>query len=199
MNHYEKAESILLVDDEADSGFLISHLMQKAEMMADLQCVARADEAINVLRSCAENGPACLPVLVLVDLDVTTTESDEVIRRIREAPESRGLIVVALIPTPHEFYLERVRASGAHSHLVKYPKPATLRALYDFACGPTRMHRAEHCRSSHARNRRGGKKHGSASGGAAQPFLSSEEGGEGAEGASGDNLRGRRRCSRRRR
>jgi CheY-like chemotaxis protein len=117
-----EAESlrVLVVDDNRDAaeslGLLLEHMVAAVRVTND--------------------GPAALaafgefqPDLVLLDIGMPEMDGYEVVRRLRELPQTRRAIVAALTGWGQDDDRRRVREAGFDHHLVKPASLDDLRSL----------------------------------------------------------------------
>jgi len=111
---------VLVVDDNVDNADSLGELLQ---MMGNEARVAYDGEA--ALAALA----AWAPTAVLLDLGMPRMSGYEVCRRIRERPEGRRALVVAMTGWGQADDRRRTQEAGFDHHLVKPVDPGTLLAL----------------------------------------------------------------------
>lgn len=106
---------ILLVEDDPDHELLTIRALQKSNIVNDVRVARDGAEAIDLLF-----GPAPIkPQVILLDLKLPKVEGLEVLRRIRESPETRMLPVVVLTSSDEERDLVRSYQLGVNSYIRK--------------------------------------------------------------------------------
>jgi CheY-like chemotaxis protein len=114
--------TILLVDDDADTVFLLRRAMQKANLNYPVQVAKDGQEAIDYLShqgaySDREQFPA--PALMLLDLKMPRKNGFEVLEWVRQQPGLQRLIVVVLTSSNQATDVNRAYDLGSNSYLVK--------------------------------------------------------------------------------
>jgi signal transduction histidine kinase/CheY-like chemotaxis protein len=114
------ARSVLIVEDNVDAGESLAAL---------LELLGHRPEWTDLGVTGVERATALLPDLVLVDVGLPDIDGYEVARRLRSAPQTQGLRLVALTGygTPED--RERALAAGFDDHLAKPIGLAELEAL----------------------------------------------------------------------
>jgi signal transduction histidine kinase/ActR/RegA family two-component response regulator len=112
---------VLVVDDNRDAAETLGALL--AELGATVEVACSGGKAFETLESFN-------PDTVLLDLGMPDMDGYEVSRRIRQAPEYRGLLVIALTGWGQEEDRRRSREAGFDHHLVKPPDIDALRQLF---------------------------------------------------------------------
>lgn len=111
----EEAKLILLVEDDPDHELLTIRALQKSNIANTVTVARDGEEAIGCLF-----GPDRVhPQVVLLDLKLPKVEGLEVLRRIRETPETRTLPVVVLTSSDEERDLVRSYQLGVNSYIRK--------------------------------------------------------------------------------
>ncbi|HEY6357338.1 MAG TPA: ATP-binding protein, partial [Vicinamibacterales bacterium] len=114
------ARRVLVVDDNRDAADTLSELLSELGATAEVAC--SGSQALERLKSFN-------PDTVLLDLGMPDMDGYEVSRRIRETPEYRGLLVIALTGWGQEEDRRRSCEAGFDHHLVKPPDIDELREL----------------------------------------------------------------------
>jgi CheY-like chemotaxis protein len=113
------ARRILIVDDTRAAGYVLGKLLET--MGQQVRTVTDASEALESVRR--ER-----PDVVISDIGMPNIDGYELARRLREAPDSERLILVALTGYGQEADKQQAKAAGFDYHLVK---PLSLEALQD--------------------------------------------------------------------
>ena len=106
---------ILLVEDDPDHELLTIRALQKSNIANDVKVAHDGEEALNMLFG--EN--PVHPQVILLDLKLPKVEGLEVLRRIRENPDTRMLPVVVLTSSDEERDLVRSYQLGVNSYIRK--------------------------------------------------------------------------------
>jgi two-component system cell cycle response regulator DivK len=101
---------ILLVEDHPDNRVLARKLLQRA----GFRVVEAADG-----RQALEQAAACRPDLVLLDMSLPEVDGWTVARTLRQSPEFKDLLIVALTAHAMEGDRERVLEAGCDEFLTK--------------------------------------------------------------------------------
>lgn len=120
---------VLVVEDHREAREMLCELLEHHGFRA----IAAPDgaEAWEQIRSCP-------PDLVLMDLSLPRMSGWDLARRIREAPKSAGLPIVALTAHASPFALERARSAGCDRVFVKpLPHASLIAELRDIASAST--------------------------------------------------------------
>jgi PAS domain S-box-containing protein len=120
---------ILVVDDNSDAAASLALLLQMGGH--EVHIAADAEEAI-------ERAPRLRPSIIFMDLGMPRMGGVEAARRIREAPDGRDIIIVALTGWAQESDRERTREAGMDYHLVKPVSSEALRDVLDKATAKDR-------------------------------------------------------------
>jgi CheY-like chemotaxis protein len=131
MNPLDPSLSVLVVDD-ADSFFLMRHLLQKGGVTGDISHADGEDAAMEYLRQ-FETSSEALPLAALVNVDTPSSRGHEIIQWIRSYPGLKEVLVFALSSSTAARDIARAYESGADSYIVKYPKPSMLAELFSKA------------------------------------------------------------------
>lgn len=111
----EGHKMILLVEDDPDHELLTIRALNKSNIANDVRVARDGAEAIDLLF-----GPTPIkPQVILLDLKLPKVEGLEVLRRIRESPETRMLPVVVLTSSDEERDLVRSYQIGVNSYIRK--------------------------------------------------------------------------------
>ena len=111
---------LLIVDDNADAGETLGALLTALGSTVSIAHSGR--EALDRL-------PGFAPDAVLLDIGMPEMDGCEIARRIRQMPEYRNVLLIALSGWGQEHDQQRSRAAGFDHHLVKPPDIDRLRDL----------------------------------------------------------------------
>lgn len=114
--------TILLVEDNPDDVLLTKRALRNNYINAEVIVATDGSEALDWLfaeGAHASRNPAHLPALVLLDLKLPKVSGREVLRRIREKPQTRLLRVVVLTTSREEEDVMECYALGACSYVRK--------------------------------------------------------------------------------
>jgi PAS domain S-box-containing protein len=120
---------ILVVDDNRDAAASLALLLQMGGH--EVHTAADGEEAI-------ERAPQLRPSIIFMDLGMPRMGGVEAARRIREAPDGRDIVIVALTGWAQESDRERTRDAGMDYHLVKPVSSEALRDVLDKATAKDR-------------------------------------------------------------
>jgi two-component system response regulator len=131
-------KTILQVEDDPNDVFLLQHAMKKAQMTNPMQVASDGQEAIDYLSGAgkfADREQFPLPGLVLLDLKLPYVMGLEVLRWIREQPNTAPVVIILTASAEDEDIASAYRL-GANAFLTK-PSEATklqdiVRAIKDF-------------------------------------------------------------------
>jgi two-component system, chemotaxis family, CheB/CheR fusion protein len=113
---------VLVVDDNLDAA---ETLMMLLEMMGhDVKMANDGQEAIAV--ATREQ-----PRVVLLDIGMPGMNGYDVARALREQPETRDVVLVAMTGWGQEEDMKRTKEAGFNHHLVKPVEPSVLSNLLD--------------------------------------------------------------------
>ena len=109
----------LVVDDNVDAAQTMAQLLSCGHEVQVVFDGAAAIEAAQLYR----------PAAVLLDIGLPGMDGYEVARRLRQLPELRGVLLVAVTGYGQERDRLRVEEAGFHHHVVKPVAPELLRQL----------------------------------------------------------------------
>jgi len=109
--------NILLVEDNADDVELTRRALARAKVRNQIWTVNDGADALAFLRGQPPHHDAPRPDLVLLDLNLPGLDGRDVLLRIREDPQLRGLAVVVLTASDEE--REHLAALAADAFLTK--------------------------------------------------------------------------------
>jgi CheY-like chemotaxis protein len=111
----EGTRMILLVEDDPDHELLTIRALHKSNIANDVRVARDGEEAIEMLFG----ANAIQPQVILLDLKLPKVDGLEVLRRIREADQTRMLPVVVLTSSDEERDLVRSYQIGVNSYIRK--------------------------------------------------------------------------------
>ncbi len=111
---------VLVVDDNQDAADSLAVLLRLMEQ--DVKVAYRGVTALNILSDFR-------PELVFLDLGMPEMDGFEVARRVREQPEFRQILIVALTGWGQHEDRQQTAAAGFNYHFVKPLKADLLRDL----------------------------------------------------------------------
>ena len=109
--------NILFVEDNPDDAELTLRALQRAKVQNRVWTVSDGVDALAFLRGQPPHQDAPRPDFVLLDLNLPGLDGRDVLLRIREDPELRGLAVVVLTASDEE--QEHLAALAADAFLTK--------------------------------------------------------------------------------
>jgi CheY-like chemotaxis protein len=112
-----RAINILLVEDDPDDVELTRRALERAKVRNQVWTVSKGTDVLAFLRGEAPYHDAPRPDLVLLDLNLPGLDGRDVLLRIREDPQLRGLAVVVLTASDEE--REHLAALAADAFLTK--------------------------------------------------------------------------------
>src|SRR5580704_14836583 len=101
-------ESILVIDDNVSNVKLARLLLANAGY--EVRCASDSAEAFESLRSFQ-------PSLILMDVQLPGMDGLELMRRLKQEPETRGTIIIALTAYAMKGDEEKARAAGCDSYM----------------------------------------------------------------------------------
>ncbi len=134
------ARRILAVDDNKDAADSMAMLLK--HLGADVHIAYDGSSALEAMR-------IFRPSVALVDLGMPGMDGYELARRVRENPESRGVMLIALTGWGQEDDRRRSKEAGFDHHLVK---PIDLGALQTLLASLEGQDASDHRRASSSRN-----------------------------------------------
>jgi CheY-like chemotaxis protein len=116
------ARSVLVIDDDASARALAIAILQPAGYT--VRSAEGGEQGLLLAQSAT-------PDLVLLDVEMPGLDGYEVCRRLREAPETRGIPVVMLTATDDPALNRRAYAAGAQACVLKPFRREALLAVLD--------------------------------------------------------------------
>ncbi len=120
---------LLLVEDEESDAFFFERALKKAGVSHPLRLVRDGQEAINFLAGAgeyADRNAHPLPGLIVLDLNLPVKHGLEVLKWMRERPETQNIVVIVLTSSVDVLDMHEAYALGANSYLVKPSDPNDL-------------------------------------------------------------------------
>jgi two-component system response regulator len=125
--------TILVVEDEEDSVFLLESAFRKAHFANPVHRVSHGALAMEYLSNAvAKQRTVPLPALVLLDLKLPLVSGLELLKWIRAHPILHSLIVIVFTSSSEPADIDAAYQAGTNSYLVK---PTSLSALTELATG----------------------------------------------------------------
>jgi signal transduction histidine kinase len=112
-----QARRVLVVDDNEDAADAVAMFLRLQGHTVEV--------ATDGLEAC-NRAKLHLPEIVILDLGLPTISGYEVARRLREAPETRAIILIALTGYGQPDDVSRTMAAGFDCHLTKPVEPAQI-------------------------------------------------------------------------
>ncbi len=110
---------ILLVEDDPDHEALTIRALKKSNIANNIRVARDGEEALALLFGKGENLLPFLPQVILLDLKLPKVDGLEVLRRIREAEQTRMLPVVVLTSSDEDSDMIRSYKLGVNSYIRK--------------------------------------------------------------------------------
>ncbi len=118
--------AILLVDDDADSRWLVRESLLQRQVDNPLFESESGDEALAFLLQRGRHAEAPRPGVVFLDIEMPGMDGQEVLLRIKKTPELNDIPVVMLTALNDDNHRQRAISNGALGYIVK---PDTLEQL----------------------------------------------------------------------
>ena len=128
MNDPARQLDLLLVEDNDDDVMLVREALAEAPRLRLVHVAPHGDAAIAWLRQQLAGGPAALPHLVLLDLNMPRRNGFEVLADLQADPRLARVPVVVLTTSDRPEDIRRCRALGARDYL---RKPDSFDALQE--------------------------------------------------------------------
>lgn len=109
---------ILLIEDDPGDQELTRRALQRDGILAELEVIPDGKEALERLQGLS-GPPGPRPDLILLDLNLPGTPGKEVLARLKEDPELRGIPVVVVSTSARDADVARCYALGCNSYLIK--------------------------------------------------------------------------------
>ena len=113
---------ILLVEDDTDDLDLALAALIESNLAISIVCARYGEEDLVFIFGrgvYSHRDHTCQPKLVLLDLKLPKADGTEVVRQIRQNPETAGIPVVMLSSSSRKPDIEACYRAGADSYLVK--------------------------------------------------------------------------------
>jgi CheY-like chemotaxis protein len=108
--------NVLIVEDNVVDAMLMQQALAR-EAVCAFTVIDQGDEAVEYLRSAAEEAPAHVPELILLDLNLPGADGVEVFNFVRSKVELRHIPVAVVSSSPREIL--RSRAADADCYVTK--------------------------------------------------------------------------------
>lgn len=121
-----ESKVILLIEDNVDDERLTLRALRRNNIMNEVVVACDGQEAIDYLfgsGSYAGRDMNVMPAVVMLDLKLPRLSGLEVLKRIRQNPETMRLPVVVLTSSDDEVQIEQAYLSGANSFIQKPTDP----------------------------------------------------------------------------
>jgi CheY-like chemotaxis protein len=125
-------ETILLVEDDDNDVLFMKMAMETSGVLNPLQVAAHGRQAIEYLSGAnkyANRQVYPLPCLVLLDLKLPYVPGLEVLRKMREDPSMKEIIVIILTSSQEESDIHAAYCLGINAYVVKPPSIEQLQDL----------------------------------------------------------------------
>jgi CheY-like chemotaxis protein len=127
-----KSGLILLAEDNPDDVFLMRRAFDKAKIGNPLHVVSDGSQVLNYVFGEGEFSDRTrypFPTLLLLDVKMPRMNGFDVLRRIRESPSTRRLLVVILTSSSQHRDVNLAYDLGVNSYLVKPPNAESLQEM----------------------------------------------------------------------
>lgn len=117
--------TVLLVEDDPNDVFFFQTVWKKAGIVNPLRVANDGQEALDYLEGAgefADRDKYPLPSLTILDLKLPRVMGIQVLKRIREHPALRKLIVIVLSASASDADIAEVYELGANAYLMKPPE-----------------------------------------------------------------------------
>jgi CheY-like chemotaxis protein len=108
--------NVLIVEDNAVDAMLLQQALAR-EAVCAFTVIDQGDEAVEYLRSAAEEAPTNVPELILLDLNLPGADGVEVFNFVRSKVKLRHIPVAVVSSSPREIL--RSRAADADCYVTK--------------------------------------------------------------------------------
>jgi CheY-like chemotaxis protein len=111
---------LLWVDDDWDEIAVVMRAFKRAKVPIDVRIASDGMEALQALRLNAKDGDGPLrPQVIFVDLHMPRLDGFDLLRALRELPETRDIPIVVVSSSNSPEDIRRSYELGANSYLVK--------------------------------------------------------------------------------
>src|SRR6476659_7604959 len=86
---------VLVIEDNSSAVFLLQRALHQQDFLFELTHLADGGEALAFIRREAASGDSPTPDLILVDLNLTKYDGEDILREIRGAKHLAGILVCA--------------------------------------------------------------------------------------------------------
>jgi CheY-like chemotaxis protein len=123
---------ILVVDDSEDATFLLRRLLKKAGVNGPVEHVPDGEAAICFLEERMKPG-GCMPLFILLDVNMPKKSGFEVLHWIRSQPQLEDLVVIMVSTSGEEPEVKKAYELGVDCYLIKNPDSAVFTHIYAVA------------------------------------------------------------------
>jgi CheY-like chemotaxis protein len=119
---FDQDAEILLVEDSFDDAAFFTRVFNKADLPATLHVASDGKEALDFVYGTGGHAGRCAgsrPRVIFLDLKLPKLNGMEVLRRLKNDPDTRAIPVVVLTSSEEECDLIESYELGANSYLVK--------------------------------------------------------------------------------
>ncbi len=127
MNQGHDSKLILLIEDNEDDQRLTLRALRRNNIMNEVVVACDGQEAVDYLfgtGSFSGRDLSIMPAVVVLDLNLPGLSGLDVLRRVRNTPETRRIPVVVLTSSEDENQIEESYAMGANSFVRKPDDPS---------------------------------------------------------------------------
>lgn len=125
VNNTHRAIRIMIAEDDPDDRLLIQDAFAEVRMGNDVEFAFDGVDLIEKLGAC---GPATLPDLILMDLNMPRMDGREALRTLKESERYRHIPVIILTTSKAEEDVLRSYDTGANSYITK---PISFQGMID--------------------------------------------------------------------
>jgi two-component system, response regulator len=113
---------ILMIEDDLADAELATQAFRKNRLVNKIRIIHNGEEALEYLlckESHRDRGPAHMPVLILLDLNLPAMDGIEVLRQIRLDPRTKTLPVIVMTSSRAEQDVVRSSKLGINGYILK--------------------------------------------------------------------------------
>ncbi|HAT72877.1 MAG TPA: two-component system response regulator [Elusimicrobia bacterium] len=132
MKKEQESLSVLLVEDNEDDVLIAQRAFREFKVITEVHVARDGQEALDMLAASGRHtGKKPLrPALILLDITLPLMDGMDVLKRIKAAPDMRGIPVIMLTTSSRQEDIVRSYQNGAASYITK---PASLEEFLDLA------------------------------------------------------------------
>ena len=120
--------SILMAEDDIEDQMLIREALVESDISHNLIIVNDGEELVDYLNQRGEYSNACLPSIVLLDLNMPRKNGHEALEEIKANPSLRRIPIIVLTTSDSEEDIKSTYDMGISSYICK---PVTFKKLVD--------------------------------------------------------------------